>query len=379
MSPQFEIQLIAVMVAVACSIPGVFLVLRKMAMMSDAITHTILLGIVIGFLIINDINSPLLIIGASLVGLLTVYLVELLNRTRLLSEDSAIGIVFPLLFSIAIIMITMFTGDVHLDTDAVLLGELAFAPFNRLKIGGVDLGAKAIYIMGSVLIVNIALVVFFFKELKISIFDSALAAVLGFSPVLLQYGLMASVSVTTVAAFEAVGSILVIAFMIGPPISAYLLTDDLKRMLLISAGIGAVNALLGYQIAFAFDVSIAGSMATMTGISFILVFIFAPERGMITVATRRKRQRWDFTKKSILFHIMNHQEDSNEDSENGVDTIYHHINQSKEILGKMMKQLMDDQLVVIEHDTYHLRDQGRTYTLESYEEIVESCKKDYTD
>lgn len=135
MTPQLEIQIIAVMVAVACSLPGVFLVLRKMSMMSDAITHTILLGIVIAFFITHSLTSPLLIVGAALVGVITVFLTEILNSTKLVSEDSAIGIVFPLLFSIAIIMISKYAGSVHLDTDSVLLGELAFAPFNRMKIG----------------------------------------------------------------------------------------------------------------------------------------------------------------------------------------------------------------------------------------------------
>lgn len=377
MSPQIEIQLIAVIVAVACSIPGVFLVLRKMAMMSDAITHTILLGIIIGFFLVKDLNSPILIIGAALVGLLTVYLVELLNKTRLLSEDSAIGIVFPMLFSIAIIIISKYAANVHIDTDAVLLGELAFAPFNRLKMGGVDIGAKAIYTMGTVLILNITLVIFFFKELKISIFDAGLASVLGFSPVLLQYGLMASVSVTTVAAFEAVGSILVIAFMIGPPITAYLLTDDLKKMLVISMLLGTVNALLGYQIAYLLDVSIAGSMAMMTGITFMLVFILAPERGMISVARRRKSQKWEFTKKSILFHIYHHEGKDNEHIENGVKTIYNHINQSKDLIDNMMKEFLDDLILTIEDGVYQLTDNGRKFTIDSYEEIVQSFNTEY--
>src|SRR5690606_4112912 len=122
---QIEIQLIAATVAVACALPGVFLVLRRMAMMSDAISHTVLLGIVVGFFITRDLASPLLIVGATLTGVLTVTLVEVLNRTRLVREDAAIGLVFPALFSIAVILISRYAGDVHLDTDAVLLGELA--------------------------------------------------------------------------------------------------------------------------------------------------------------------------------------------------------------------------------------------------------------
>lgn len=372
MSPQIEIQIIAVIVAVACSIPGVFLVLRKMAMMSDAITHTILLGIILGFFIVQDVNSPFLIIGATLVGLLTVYMVELLTRTRLVSEDSAIGIVFPFLFSIAIILISRYAGNVHIDIDSVLLGELAFAPFNRLRIFGIDFGAKGMYTMGIILLINLGLVWTFFKEIKITVFDAELAAVLGFSPVLIQYGLMASVSVTTVGAFEAVGSILVIAFMIGPPVSAYLLTDDLKKMLFISSGIGAVNALAGYQIASFYDVSIAGSMATFIGITFLAVFIFAPQRGMISVIRRRKFQTVDFATKTLLFHLFQHEGKPNEADENGVSSIYKHLNLRKDFLKKIIQQLMNEGKLQEDSGIYRLTDGGREYTVESYESIIES-------
>jgi manganese/zinc/iron transport system permease protein len=358
MSPQIEIQIIAIIVAVACSIPGVFLVLRKMAMMSDAITHTILLGIIIGFFIVGDLGSPILILGASLVGLLTVYMVEVLTKTKLVSKDSAIGVVFPFLFSIAIILITRYADSVHLDTDSVLLG--------------VDFGAKAIYSMGTILLLNLGLAIVFFKEIKIAIFDEGLATVLGFAPLVIQYGLMASVSLTTVGAFEAVGSILVIAFMIGPPITAYLLTDDLKRMLYISAGVGAINAVIGYQVAAYFDVSIAGAMATITGLSFLIVFVFAPERGIITVMRRRKFQEVDFAKKSMLFHIMNHQGKNEEAIENGVSTIYNHLNWSNDFIKKIIFQLIDEGKIQREAKVYKLTEFGRAFTIQSYESIIES-------
>ena len=145
-SEVLEIQLIAVVVAVACVMPGVFLVLRRMAMMSDAISHAILLGIVLAFFVTGDLTSPLLIIAATATGVLTVGLVELLNRTRLIREDAAIGITFPALFSVGVILIARHAGDVHLDTDAVLLGELAFAPFNRFELFGHDFGPRALWL-----------------------------------------------------------------------------------------------------------------------------------------------------------------------------------------------------------------------------------------
>ena len=139
-TPQIEIQLIAAVVAVACALPGCFLVLRRMAMLSDAISHAILPGIVLAFFITHNLSSPLLVLAAAATGLLTVVLVELLSRTGLLREDAAIGLVFPALFSIGVILISVYARDVHLDVDAVLLGELAFAPFNRFEVGGYDLG-----------------------------------------------------------------------------------------------------------------------------------------------------------------------------------------------------------------------------------------------
>ena len=262
MNFSLEIQLIAIMVASACSILGTFLVLKSMAMVSDAITHTILLGIVVAFFAVHDLNSPLLIVGAGIVGVLTVYLVELLNSTRLVKEDSAIGVVFPLLFSIAVILISRYAGNVHLDVDSVLLGELAFAPFNRIQIFGFSI-AKGLVATFIVFLINLSFVVIFFKELKISVFDKALAITLGMKPILIHYMLMSLVSMTAVSSFEAVGSILVVAFMIGPPITAYLLTDKLKVMIGLSLVLGAVASIIGFHFARFFDISIAGSIAVV--------------------------------------------------------------------------------------------------------------------
>src|SRR5688572_13422002 len=175
-SAQIEIQLIASLVAIACAIPGTFLVLRKMALISDAISHSILPGIVIGFFITQDLNSPLLILLAALTGVITVVLVEYIQKTGLVKEDTAIGLVFPVLFSIGVIMIAKNANDIHLDVDAVLLGELAFAPFDRLLISGLDVGPKSLWVIGSILAITITLLFTFFKELKLSTFDKGLAA-----------------------------------------------------------------------------------------------------------------------------------------------------------------------------------------------------------
>jgi manganese/zinc/iron transport system permease protein len=307
LSIELEIQLVAVIVAVACALPGVFLVLRRLALMSDAITHTVLLGIVLGFFLTGDLASPFLVAGAAATGVLTVVLIEGLRRTRLVREDASIGLVFPALFSIAVLLIARFAGNVHLDTDAVLLGEIAFAPFRRLEVAGVDLGPRTIYVMGGILLIELLVIGALFKELKLATFDPALAAALGFSPVLLHYGFMALVSVTAVGAFDAVGSVLVVALMVAPPAAAYLLSDRLRNVLLLSALIAAVSALAGFWVAWLIDASIAGCMAAGAGLSFLLALLFAPERGVVAQALRRRRQRWDFAQLMLAIHLLHHE------------------------------------------------------------------------
>lgn len=307
MTPAVEIQLIAATVAVACAIPGVFLVLRRMALMSDAIGHAILLGIVLGFFLVEDIDSPALVLGAALVGVLTVLLVELVHSTRLVREDAAIGIVFPALFSIGVLLISRFAGNVHLDVDAVLLGELAFAPFRRLTISGVDVGPKSLWLMLAILAVNVLFVTAFFKELKLSTFDPGLAAALGFAPGVLHYAFMSLVSVTAVGAFDAVGAVLVVALMIAPPATAYLLTSRLTLMIVLSACIGILSAIAGYWAAHFLDVSIAGAMATAAGVAFGVAFLFAPDRGLVAIARRRHRQRYGFAQTMLTIHLLHHE------------------------------------------------------------------------
>lgn len=305
---QLEVQLIAIVVSASCALPGVFLVLRKMAMMSDAISHSILFGIVLAFFVTQDLASPFLVFSAALTGVLTVVLVELLQNTRLVQKDTAIGLIFPFLFSLGVIMISRYAGNVHLDIDAVLLGELAFAPFNRFILFDYDIGPRSLYVMLGILFLNLSFIIAFYKELKLVTFDAGLASALGFSPAIIHYSLMTLVSITAVGAFDAVGSILVVAFMIGPPAIAFLLTERLSRMIIYSLVIGTICSIVGYWMAHALDSSIAGSITTVIGIVFTLVFFFAPKDGFIAKLVRRRQQKWEFAMKMLLVHLYQHQD-----------------------------------------------------------------------
>ena len=379
-NPQLEIQLIAAIVAVACAIPGVFLVLRKMALISDAISHSILPGIVIGFFITQDLNSPLLILFAALTGVITVILVEVIQKTGLVKEDTAIGLVFPTMFSIGVILIAKNANDIHLDVDAVLLGELAFAPFDRMLISGMDMGPKSLWVMGGVLLVSITLLILFFKELKVSTFDVGLSSALGFSPVVLHYGLMSVSSVTIVGAFDAVGAILVVALMIAPAATAYLLTNDLKRMLVLSVVFGVFSAIAGYWLAHLLDASISGSMTTVLGIVFLLVYLFAPKKGLISVLYRQKQQRTEVSLITFLLHLNNH----TEKSERHINHLQEHINWQKVRSKSVVDLALKNNMITIDNHIVSLTEKGKEFTgkaldyiLTNRDDKIENIKDDF--
>ena len=354
-----DILLIAIVTAAACALPGVFLVLRRMTLMSDAISHAILPGIVLAFFLTHSLSSPFLILAAAGMGVLTVVFVELLERTKLVKEDAAIGLTFPALFSVGVILISRFAGNVHLDMDAVLLGELAYAPLNRLMAFGYDLGPVSLYVMGAMLALNLIFILFFYKELKLATFDASLAAALGFTPAVIHYGLMTLVSMTMVGAFDAVGSILVVALIAGPPATAYLMTDRLSRMLILSAIIGSVNAVGGYWVAFLFDVSIAGSIATMTLIIFVLVFLIVPKRGLIAIAQRHARQKWEFAQTMLVIHLFNHEGLPEAETESAIADLHEHLSWDPGFTTQVVKYALNNRCVSREETQLILTAHGR--------------------
>jgi manganese/zinc/iron transport system permease protein len=328
-------------------------------MLSDAISHAILPGIVVAFFLTEDLNSPLLILAAAATGVLTAASIEGLSRTRRVREDAAIGLVFPVLFSIGVILITRYAGGVHLDVDAVLLGELAFAPFDRVILGGSDVGPKALWVMGTILLLNLFFILAFYKELKLSTFDPALAAALGFSPAILHYLLMGAVSVTAVGAFDAVGSILVVALVVGPPATAYLLTDRLSTLLAISAAVGGFAAVAGYWLAFSLDASIAGSMATAVGAIFLVAFLFAPSQGLLAAVRRKQQHRRRFAQHMLLVHLLHHEDTPEERLECRPAHLQEHLRWNPDIAETAIRFALRDGLVEPHAEILRLTDRGR--------------------
>lgn len=287
------------LVAVACSLVGCFLVLRRMAMLGDAISHAVLPGIVIAFLFTESRNIAPMLIGAGALGLLTAFLTDVLNRQGRLQSDAAIGVTFTWLFAIGVILVSRYAGRVDLDLDCVLYGEILYAPFDTFTVAGRDLGPRAVWTNGIAVIGNLLFVGLAWKQLKVTSFDAAFGAALGLSVALWHYLLMAFVSITTVAAFESVGAILVVAMLVVPPNTAYLLTDRLWLMVVLACTAGVLSAVLGYALATVLDSSIAGSMATVSGILFVLAALGSPRHGVLPRWWRHRGMQIELAEKSV--------------------------------------------------------------------------------
>lgn len=277
------------LVAISCGLLGCFLILRKMAMVGDAISHAVLPGIVIAFLVSGSRDSIAMLLGAGIIGILTTVLIEFFHKKGNLQTDASIGVTFTWLFALGVILISVYANEVDLDQDCVLHGEIAYVPLDLwITNSGLILGPRVLYVSGFVFLLILLFITLGYKELYLTTFDPAFATAIGISTVLWHYLLMAAVSLTTVASFESVGAILVVALMIAPPATAYLLTESFPKMLIITAILGIVISIAGYYLAVYLDGSIAGAMSSVAGVLFLLAFLFSPSEGIVYSKARHK-------------------------------------------------------------------------------------------
>jgi manganese/zinc/iron transport system permease protein len=472
-SPRLVATLVGALVAISGALLGTFLLLRRMSLTSDAISHTILLGIVIAFMIMAalpgiepDLSSPWLILGAAAAGVATVILTELIQKSGLVKADAALGLAFPLLFAVSIILISRYLDNTHLDVHSVTVGEIGAAWTNthshcyencatvtitpeseiaevsrdctNCTRGGISprdpeaifveecancgtftpgqivaqaargrqlvpvdqmpvlvLWPKSLTVMGVITLVNLLFVTVFYKELKLSTFDSALAKALGFRPAWISYALMILVSITAVGAFDAVGSILVIAFFIIPPATATLLTHRLSTLLILSPIIGALSAHFGYDLArgdlfsvvtvsqivgavndvaravggifgltiadagpVRWNVSISASIVMMAFLFFMLAWVGSPRGGLIATLIQRRAQRQSFADQVLLAHIYNHQNELDAADECSIRHLHEHFNWPHARTRWMLARLRALNLVRVEDEMIQLTDRG---------------------
>jgi manganese/zinc/iron transport system permease protein len=290
-----------VLASVACALVGCFLVLRRMSLMGDAISHAVLPGIVLAFLLTDSLAALPVFLGAAAVGVITAALTEVIHRMARVESGASMGVVFTVLFALGVLMLERTGGrSIHLDADCVLYGAMEHV----LWLGAPRPGQlfsdlfqaqtwadfpRPIITLGIVCLINVVFVTALFKELRITSFDPGLARAQGISPALMHYLLMTVVAITTVASFEAVGSILVVAMLIVPGLCAHLLTNRLSVMLWLSASVAVVASTAGYATAVRLNVSSAGMIGVTLGLALMLVAVFAPRHGWL--ARTRPRQR----------------------------------------------------------------------------------------
>lgn len=358
------------LVGIAASLLGTFLVLRKSSMLSDAISHAIVLGIVVVWLLTKQESGPVQIIGAGLTGVFTVFLIEVLINTKKVKSDAAIGLVFPVLFSIGVLLLNVYARNVHIDTHTVLLGEIGFVWLDTLNLGPYRV-PQALLSMGAMTLLNFAFVTMFYKELKLATFDEALAKALGFAPIALFYSLLTLTSATAVAAFDAVGAVLFIAFVIVPPSAAYLLTDRLWKIMLFSSLISVASSISGYYLAVLWNVSIGGMMASMTGVFLMFAFLFGPRYGLIAQEFQRRNQRHTNETRALAVHLYNHEGGPLQAEENIVRALREHLRWSDEKVKRVLVRSLDHNLVEREGEMLHLTPKGRAVA----QEIVEPWRQ----
>jgi len=288
---------------VACALVGCYLVLRRMSLMGDAIAHAVLPGLVLAFLFSGSMNIVPLFVGAAAVGLLTTFLTQTLHQYGRVPTDASMGAVFTSLFALGVVLLKRYISGVHFDVACVYEGSLAQAALDTVPIGGFELPRQLVTV-GPVVLVNLAFVALLWKEMKLSAFDPALATTMGYSATAMHYLLMALVAVTSVASFEAVGSILVVAMLIVPPATAHLLCDRLSRMVPLACVFAIIAAVAGYWFAHVWDVSPAGAMAVVAGGVYALAVLFAPQYGILSALVRNLQTSLRIVREDLLTMVF---------------------------------------------------------------------------
>lgn len=272
----------AVATCMACASLGSFLVLRRMSLMGDALSHAVLPGLAIAFILSKSYTVGPLLVGAVVAGLLTTFLTQALHQYARVPGDASMGVVFTSMFALGVVLIHKGIQGVHFDT-CIYQGAIEFVTLNQTELFG-WLVPRAFAATAAAFVLNAIVLTVLWKEFKLSSFDPALATTMGYSSGAMHYLLMALVAVTSVASFEAVGSILVVAMLIIPPATAHLLVDRLGPMVVLAAAIGAMSAVLGYILGVWFDTNMAGIMTVTAATLYGLAVLFSPRYGIVSTA-----------------------------------------------------------------------------------------------
>jgi manganese/zinc/iron transport system permease protein len=353
-----ELTLTAVATACALAVPGVFLLLRRQTLLGDALGHVVLPGIAAGALLAGSVRSPWVVLGATASGVLAVTIVEWLERQRLVRSDAALGLVYPALFAVGVILIARAPRGLHLDADAVLLGELHLAPLRRLTWGGIDV-PWSLAVMSVLFVVNLAFVLLAYKELAITTFDPDHARGQGVPPGPIHYALMTLVALTIVAAFDAAGPVLVVAFLAAPAATAHLLTNRLNWLLIFAVAVAGLGATLGVELAMRYNLNMSGAVAGMAGVLFAAAVLFAPRYGLVAQEVRRWRLRKEFERGLLAVHLAHHEGTESAEEECRADRLGEHLAWPEPKVTRVLQSAVRAGLVTADGALVRLTGSGR--------------------
>ncbi|WP_116041795.1 metal ABC transporter permease [Amycolatopsis palatopharyngis] len=280
--------LIAGLLSTACALLGTFLVLRRQALLPDAVSHAVLPGIVAVFLLTGERTSPVTVLGATAFGVACVAAFEWIRRTAIVGSDAALVLVFPALFSLGILGIGQFASGAHIDLDSAIYGDITFAPLRTMDLAGVAVPTSLV-ITGAAAALTVLLVVLLWRPLQASTFDPDFAELGGLRGRAVGQILLVAVAALAVVAFDSVGAILVITFFVVPASTARLLVNRVPAMLVAAVAVGWVSSLAGHRAAVQFDTSIPGMIGLSSAVVFLLALLLAPRRGLAWRALRRLR------------------------------------------------------------------------------------------
>jgi manganese/zinc/iron transport system permease protein len=378
------IALTAALAAIACALPGNYLLLRRQSLLGDALSHAVLPGIVLGYLGWNAFERtgwfpisetagwrPLILFGgAAGSGLLAVLVSEGTQRLSRLDPGSVLGVVFTSFFALGLLLIRLAADEAHIDPGCVLYGNLETIVLDRIPGTSVP---RAAVINGAMVVLNAALWALFYKELQIGAFDPALAETLGIPVQRLHYGAAAITAATVVAAFETVGSILVIAMLIVPAATARLLTDRLKPMILVSVVVAMASAVFGHAAALVIPKAVfsaagypdvegagtAGMMALAAGLLFVAALIGGPRHGLMRRAWDKARWQMQIATDDLLGMLYRQEELSPDTHALPKDRLASLSSHPRWVVRLALLRLMREECLTASDSGYQLTDAGR--------------------
>ena len=281
----------AAVVSAGCALVGTLLVVRRMSLVGDAISHAVLPGIVLAVLAGGRPGGVLVLVGAVAAGLLTVWLTQLLSTQGGLAEDAGTGVVFTTLFALGVVIVTAAASRIDLDPTCVLYGVLELVPFDTVEIAGVNV-PRAMLTATVVFLLLASAAWLTWKTQVLTAFDPDAARAVGVPVGFVTTGLMAATALATVASFEAVGAILVVAMLVVPASAAELLVHRLHHMAFVAIALAVAGAVIGYMAAWYFNTSAAGMMAVVLGLEYLVAAVVAPDDGILSRVVRRLGVAW---------------------------------------------------------------------------------------